>query len=342
MRNRSVIVGVLILLAIGSASFAEETQPYIGVSLDATALPELLVKHLRLESGQGVRINNVMRGSPADEAGLERDDIIVVFQGNPVMAVERFVDAVRSAGVGTEVSLQVIHLGQRKDLLIELKPRGELTEWKYPPEPQAMTSWRPGKVFKIGPGGREWIEVPFNNMPELDLDMESFFQELHTFHHQTDGEEYTITIEGDPAEEDARVVVKAGETEYGTTVSDLDKLPEKYRGPAREDIENARRSVTKDVVTSRRFRLPGPPRPDVRRFFESIPRPDMERWSEQKDRALQKLQEQMERLQKQMGDMEQRNREMLNRLLEKGESKKTEKPEPEEPAAPASRQERAI
>ena len=342
MKTRSVFVGFLVLLTFGSASFAEETRPYLGVSLDPTALPELLVKHLRLEPGQGIRITNIMLGSAADEAGLERDDIIVAFQGTAVMGVEPFVDAVRGASVGAEVSLEVIHLGRRKELQIELRPRGEANEWKYPPEPQVMTSWRPGKVFKMGPDGREWIEVPSNSMPEFDVDVESFFQEVYTFQHTMDGEAYTITIEGDPDDKNSRVVVRAGDREYTATVGQLDQLPEKYQGPAKEDIENARGTVTKDVVTTRRFRFPKPPRPDVHEFFESIPRPDMERWSEQKDLALEKLEEQMERLQQQMRNLEQRNREMLDRLLEKREGKKDTEPEPQESASPASRQKQAI
>jgi hypothetical protein len=170
-------------------------------------------------------------------------------------------------------------------------------------------------------------------MPEFNLDVERFFKQLYTFRHTMDGEEYTITIEGDPADKETSVVVQAGESKYSTTVGELDELPEKYRGPAKDDIENARRDVHKDVIVRRGFRLPEPPRPDVQRFFQTVPRPDMERWSEQKDRVLEKLQEQMERLQQQMKDLEQRNREMLDRLLEKREMKKDTEPKAEESAS---------
>ena len=63
--------------------------------------------------------------------------------------------------------------------------------------------------------------------------------------------------------------------------------------------------------------------PDARRkFFQSIPRPDMDRLSEQKDLALEKLQGQMERLQQRMKEMEEHNRELLDKLLQKDQTPK--------------------
>ena len=241
-----------------------------------------------------------------------------------------------------QVSLEVIHLGQRKTLQLKLETARENAELKYPPEPEAMTTWRPGKIFKIGPDGQKWMEIPFDKIPEFDIDANRFFKELHTFHHTTDGEDYTITIEGDPKEEDATVIVQAGGEEYRTTVGKLDTLPEKYRDAAREAVENARKSVGKDVVIGRKFRLPEPPRPEqYQKFFRSI-RPEMERLSEQKDRALEKLQEQMERLQQRMQALEERNREMLDRLLEKKDIGEKKEPNPEQPTPVEPEDEQAI
>ena len=46
-------------------------RPYLGVKLDPNPLPELLVKHLNLDSDRGLLIKNIQRDSPADKAGLE-------------------------------------------------------------------------------------------------------------------------------------------------------------------------------------------------------------------------------------------------------------------------------
>jgi hypothetical protein len=330
------------LLILGSAAYAQEERPYMGVSLDSAPLPELLVKHLGLEPGQGIRINNIMAGSPADKAGLERDDLIVAFQDKKIMDQDQFIDAVRQAGIGTEVSFEVIHLGKRRQVQLKLERAQENVKWKYPPEPEVMTSWRPGKVFRIGPDGQRWTEVPFDKVPDFNIDVEKFFKETYTFHHATDGEEYTITVEGDPGDKDTKVIVHAEDKEYGTTVDKIDALPEKYRGPAQEAVENAGRSVQADVRIHR-FQLPEPIRPDLfRRFSQAIPRPDLDRLSAQKDLALEKIQEQMERLQQQMRELEERNREMLEKLLDKKPSKIDTSEESQQPSPSETQQKPAI
>ena len=129
------------------------------------------------------------------------------------------------------------------------------------------------------------------------------------------------------------MIVRVGDKEYSTSTGDLETLPEKYRGPAKEALEDARTSL-KTNIRIRGFQLPEAFGPEARRkFFQSIPRPDMDRLSEQKERALERIQEQMERLQERMKEMEEHNRQMLDKLLRKNESQSTS-PEPEK-AAPA-------
>lgn len=333
MRKEAILWSCAALLLFGSMSLAAQSRPYLGVGLDSAPLPELLTKHLRLDPDQGVRINNIMVGSPADKAGLERDDLILAFQGHKIAEREQLVEAVRQATVGAEATLEVIHLGERKTVPLKLAtaPEPETVQWKYPPEPDVVTSWRPGKIFKIGPDGRDMIEIPFDKIPDGNFDVKKFFQESYTFHHGTDGDDYTITVEGDPADKDSRVIVRAGDKEYTTSAGDLEALPKKYRGPAKEALEDARTSV-KTEIRIRGFEWPEAFGPEARRkLFQSIPRPDLERLSQEKDRAVERLQEQMERLQQRMKEMEEHNRQMLDKLLRRNESS-SNSPEPEKPA----------
>ncbi len=322
MRKEAILWSCAALLVLGSMSLAGQERPYIGVGLDSEPLPELLTKHLRLDPGQGIRINNIMVDSPADKAGLERDDLIVAFQGQKATQREQLVNAVHQAGIGTEMTLEVIHLGARQTVPLKLgtAPDPETVKWKYPPEPDVVTSWRPGKIFKIGPDGRDMIEIPFDKIPGGGFDVKKFFQESYTYHHATDGEDYTITIEGDPADKDSRVIVRAGDKEYTASASDLEALPEKYRGPVKEALEDARTSVKTDIRI-RGFEWPEAFGPEARRkLFQNIPRPDLERLSQEKDRAMEMLQEQMERLQERMKEMEEHNRQMLDKLLRRNDS----------------------
>jgi DNA anti-recombination protein RmuC len=133
--------------------------------------------------------------------------------------------------------------------------------------------------------------------------------------------------------------VHAGDKEYPTTVGAIDSLPEKYRDPAKQAVEDSRTSVQTDI----RIQLPEAFGPDARRkFFGSIPRPDMDRLSEQKDLAMEKLRGQMEQLQQRMKELEERNREMIEKLLQKNEVKKGTSSEAPTPAPSDTKQKPAI
>jgi len=248
--KKMIPIITLILFSAGAGLYAAadsaDSRPFIGVLLDSTPLPALLVKHLGLSPGQGIRIKNVHRGGPADKAGLERDDLIIGFQGEQVDEYVAFVDGIRKAGVGAEVSLEIIHLGQRKPVTLTLEALEGAFDLKYPPEPEIVQSWRPGKIFRLKPGDENWMEVLKDAVPpDLDMHINRFFNEIHTYHHSTDGEDFTITIEGNPNNDDSNVIVQAGDNEYETTVGSIDKLPEKYREPAEQAVQEAREEIEK-------------------------------------------------------------------------------------------------
>ena len=313
MKTRNV--AMMFVAALFWASTALYAQPegtdghaHIGVLLDPKPLPELLTKHLGLSPGQGVRIQNVNVGSPADKAGLERDDIIIAFEGEDVENYEydRFVDRVRKAGVGAEVALEVIHLGQRKTVKLTLEAFKDDFDLKYPPEPQILQSWQPGKIFRLRPGDKGWTEILRDDMPEeFRTHINKLFKKLYTFHHSVDGEDCTITIEGNPDDEDTLITVRIGETEYKTTLKQMDKLPEKYREAAEKALENIRR-------TSRRRKLDGDVDIPVRKqrdwkdYFERLsprshpPAPQFGPGDEMFD----KIQKQMQELQKRIEELE--------------------------------------
>jgi len=327
MKREVVLWSCVALLLLGSLSQAEDGKPYLGISMDSAPLPDLLTKHLCLDPGQGIRINNIVTGSPADKAGLERDDIVFALDGRKVAEQRPLAEAIRKAGVGATVALEVIHLGQRQTLPIKLEPVQEQVQWKYPPEPEAVMSWRPGRIFRLGPNGRE--EMPLDKIPDVSVEVQKFFKELHTYHHVTDGEQYTITIEGDPEDQDSQVVVQAGGQKHETSVGRIDALPEKYREAAREALESARQSSKDREGFDNKFLLPDLPQADayLKQFQEMMRRPDLDRLSRQRDLALEKLQEQMKQMQQQMQELRERNREMFDRLLDPKETKRSSNPD---------------
>jgi hypothetical protein len=229
-------------------------RSYMGIVLDRTPLPDLLRKHLCLSPDQGIRIMNVNRDAPGDKAGLEKDDIIIGFQGKDVTDANEFTSAVHKAGVGTEVSLEIIHLGKRKTVEVTLGTFNGKVDLKYPPEPQMVNIWRPGRIYKLQPDKGNWVEIPFEDLPgrlEFNITMpfedgtSEFLKEVYVYHFTEGGETYTITIEGSPNKDDTEITVRVGEAEYETEVGAIDKLPEKYRASVEESLAKARKTSRK-------------------------------------------------------------------------------------------------
>jgi len=310
--KKAALVLVFVLLWTVSARCADsEARPYIGVMLDSRPLPDLLVKHLGLSAGQGVRIANLHKDGPADKAGLERDDIIIGLQGEDVDDYEAFINDVRKAGIGTEISLEIIHLGTRKTVMLKLEALKGDFDLKYPPEPEIMQSWRPGKMFQLRPGDDDWTEIFREGMPpDFDVNIKKFFKELYTYKH-SDGEDYTITIEGSPDDQDSVIIVRIGDTEYKTTLKSIDKLPEKYRAPAEQALKDARDASKRrrsDAITVQ------PPRRtpyNWRSYFDKVnpyrnaPAPPLG----PDNQMLDKIQKQMHELQKRLEELEKRQKE---------------------------------
>ena len=145
MKAKNIILTIaLILISAGTGLAGDmdlnEERPYIGVMLDGSPLPDLLVKHLALEPGQGIRIANIHCGSPADKAGLERDDLIIGLEDGIVDDQQQFVDNVRKAGIGqrtTRVNAECLfeilrgskQVGRRSPIPVKPAPQVEVVRF---------------------------------------------------------------------------------------------------------------------------------------------------------------------------------------------------------------------
>ncbi len=83
--------------------------PYMGVS--TATIDENLAAQFGLEVARGALVRFVEPGSPADEAGLERGDIVVVIADRDIEGVEDVFAAVRSRKVGDTVEVTVVRSG---------------------------------------------------------------------------------------------------------------------------------------------------------------------------------------------------------------------------------------
>lgn len=307
--QRILWVGAAIAL-LGTGAYAQGGRPYIGVVLDPNPLSDLLTKHLRLAPGQGVRIQNVVTGSPADEAGLEPDDIVVAVQGQDVSSSGMLAQAIADEQIGATIEMEIIHLGQRKTLELKLAAASPHSQLKYPSEAGMATTWQPGRVWQWGPGG--WTSVPFQSVPQVNPDVSKLFQGHYTYYGGTWPDLFTITVEGDPNDADSRVVVQARDGEHAATVGTIEALPEKYRAAAGEALKGAIQAQTgRQRPSAWGPPWSQPPAPDQFNQYFQNPNPwygytNPNQTQEGQRPTLEGLQEQLERLRQRMDQLEQR------------------------------------
>lgn len=79
------------------------------------------VKRLNLKSGDGVRVDYPVPGSPAEDAGLQADDIILSFDGQPVNAVYQLQRISERAEIGKKYRLVIVRDGKRYAAEIDTK-----------------------------------------------------------------------------------------------------------------------------------------------------------------------------------------------------------------------------
>ncbi len=89
---------------------------FLGVGIQAVT--QDLADSFHLDKAQGALVTNVMSGSPADQAGIQRGDVIVEYEGQVVEDPRTLQGQVVGTVVGNEISLVVIREGKK----VTLKP----------------------------------------------------------------------------------------------------------------------------------------------------------------------------------------------------------------------------
>ena len=96
-------------------------RAWMGVSL-AELTPEL-AEGFGLKDRRGVLVQEVMRGQPAERAGLKRNDVIVELNGDPVTEMQKFRIRVAEMPVGSRIQLVVLRDGRRVPIGLTLAER---------------------------------------------------------------------------------------------------------------------------------------------------------------------------------------------------------------------------
>ncbi|MCA9743609.1 MAG: PDZ domain-containing protein [Deferribacteres bacterium] len=127
--GKATLLAGAILLYLATAGTAAEGKPvikrgWIGVSVQE--LTPSLRDAMQLGSRTGLLINDVVADSPADEAGLRQEDVLLEFNGEKVERVKRLSSLVRNTEPNTDVEVKIFREGEEKTVTLtvaRMKPR---------------------------------------------------------------------------------------------------------------------------------------------------------------------------------------------------------------------------
>ena len=119
----------------------EKSGPWLGVQV--TSLSEKILQNMDLD--HGVKIVRVIDESPAEEAGLEKDDVIITFDGREVRSPDDLQDFVHDTESDKEVQLTYVRGGEEKIAVVKISKRPARSKFSVSRHPD-------GFAFKAAQG----------------------------------------------------------------------------------------------------------------------------------------------------------------------------------------------
>jgi S1-C subfamily serine protease len=116
-----LLATIIAALLAGVSIAGPDGAAWLGVYTQAVDKDLAAAFNLRTEVG--AIVNQVADDSPAARAGIKEDDIIVSFNGSPVVSDKNLADLVAAASPGENVTIAVIRNDSRMDIAVTLGKR---------------------------------------------------------------------------------------------------------------------------------------------------------------------------------------------------------------------------
>ncbi len=135
---------------------------WLGVAIQN--MTEDLAAALEVPTSTGVVVSDVTRGSPAEKAGLRRNDVIVAVDGKPVQTVGELRNTIALSGANRSVSLTLQRANQTVTQKVDLEPMPEQmsdeAEEKIPSQASEQNSPLGVRLGPLSPDMRRRLNVP--------------------------------------------------------------------------------------------------------------------------------------------------------------------------------------
>lgn len=206
-------------------------QSWLGVGIiDLTAAK---AEEMNLDELHGVEIAQVADGGPAEDAGLQRGDIITRFSNEMVLDAEHLAQLVRETAGGRTVELEVWRAGRQRDVAVVIEPRAPVTAGDVAPQ---------FKRRSLGFDFPRTVTVIRNR--SIGMEMEAIEDQLARFFGVTQGVLVRAVDAGSPAAESGLLA--------GDVIVSVGASAVQDPADVRRELHGATASVDVGIVRNRR------------------------------------------------------------------------------------------
>jgi serine protease Do len=94
------------------------TRGWLGVSIGDPTPDQ--IKSLNLDNNKGALVTDVVPGSPAQNGGLKKNDLVVQYQGKPIDDAAALQSRVGDSAIGEKARLVVVRDGKPVDVMVKI------------------------------------------------------------------------------------------------------------------------------------------------------------------------------------------------------------------------------
>ena len=165
---KPLLILLVLTLALGITGAANaKDEGWLGVMLQP--LTDDLIDAMNLGKGvEGVLVSDVVGGSPAEAAGIEKGDVITEVDGTSITSTEGAIEKVRSFAPGDKVKLVVLRDGKKEVVTAVLGKREADDEDYYNLKIPHME--KIFRDFRPEPGGHIGVRIQ-----DISADLGSYF-----------------------------------------------------------------------------------------------------------------------------------------------------------------------
>lgn len=219
---------------------SQKRAGWLGVSIQD--MTRRLAKEMDVKTTEGALVNEVTENSPAEEAGIKDEDIIVEVDGKKIADADELREAIRKTKPETKVGITVMRKDEKKTVtaIIGKQPRSKSYAFSFTPP-----------ALPHVPRARR-IEV-FVSSDALGMELSTLSEQLGKYFEAPEGKGILVTeVEEDGKAEKAGfkagdVILKVGK-EMVEDVSDFHDALREYKKGEKADIEIVRKGTKKTLT----------------------------------------------------------------------------------------------